>query len=90
VIRSDKVGLVENLNEAFAKTPHIFLATFNGLKVNQVNELRTKVRDAGGTYRVIKNRLAKRAAAGTSLPSPHRTQSSAGVPPPRTAPTASR
>jgi len=67
VIRSEKVGIVENMGEAFAKTPHIFLATFSGLKVNQVNELRTLVRNAGGKYTVIKNRLAKRAAPGTPM-----------------------
>ena len=55
------------MGEAFAKTPHIVLATFSGLKVNQVNELRTKVRDVGGRYSVIKNRLAKRAAPGTPM-----------------------
>ncbi len=67
MIRSEKVTVVENLGQAFAKTPHIFLATFSGLKVNQANELRTKVRAAGGSYNVIKNRLARLAAPGTPL-----------------------
>jgi large subunit ribosomal protein L10 len=67
VIRSDKVDLVAKMGEAFAKTPHFFLATFSGLKVNQANELRTKVREVGGSYTVIKNRLAKRAAEGTPM-----------------------
>jgi large subunit ribosomal protein L10 len=67
VIRADKVKLVESMAEAFTKTPHVFLATFSGLKVNQVNELRSQVREAGGRYTVIKNRLAKRAAKGTPM-----------------------
>jgi len=67
VIRSEKVDVVESMGEAFAKTPHVFLATFSGLKVNQVNDLRTKVRSIGGSYKVIKNRLAKLAAPGTPL-----------------------
>ena len=67
MIRSEKVGVVENMVEAFTKTPHVFLATFSGLKVNQANELRTKVRSVGGRYTVIKNRLAKRAAPGTPM-----------------------
>jgi len=67
VIRSDKVTVVENMGKALATTPHVFLATFRGLKVNQVNELRTMVRGVGGKYAVIKNRLAKRAAPGTPL-----------------------
>ena len=67
MIRSEKVAVVEKMNEAFAAAPHVFLATFSGLKVNQVNELRTKVRGAGGKYTVIKNRLAKLAAPGTPM-----------------------
>jgi large subunit ribosomal protein L10 len=67
VIRADKVKFVADLNEQFAKSPHAVLATFRGLKVNQVNELRAKVGEAGGRYRVIKNRLAKRAAEGTGF-----------------------
>lgn len=64
---SDKVTFVEQLGEVFASTPHVVLASFSGLTVNQATELRGKVRDAGGSYRVIKNRLAKRAAAGTPV-----------------------
>jgi len=67
VIRSEKVTAVEEMAEAFAKAPHLVLATFKGLKVNQVNELRSKVRGVGGNYTVIKNRLAKLAAPGTAL-----------------------
>ena len=67
MIRSEKVTVVESMQQAFAKTPHVVLATFSGLKVNQVNELRSKVREAGGSYSVIKNRLAKRAAPGTPM-----------------------
>jgi large subunit ribosomal protein L10 len=37
------------------------------LNVNQANELRRKVDSVGGRYQVIKNRLAKRAAAGTCV-----------------------
>jgi len=67
MLRADKIKVVENLARNFASTPHVFLASFSGLSVNQSNELRRKVRDAGGTFRVIKNRLAKRAAAGTGV-----------------------
>jgi len=66
VIRADKTAAVERMNADFQKTPHVILASFRGLSVNQANELRRKVDSVGGRYRVIKNRLAKRAAAGTS------------------------
>ena len=67
MIRADKVKLVEEMNTAFAATPHFVLTRFSGLTVNQVNDLRGKISGAGGTYRVIKNRLAKRAAEGTAV-----------------------
>jgi large subunit ribosomal protein L10 len=67
VIRADKVELVERMQQEFARAPHVVLATFNGLKVNQDATLRAKVRGTGGRYRVIKNRLAKRAAAGSAV-----------------------
>ena len=65
--RAQKVAAVERMNEGFNQNPHIILASFSGLTVNQANLLRGKVRDAGGSYTVIKNRLAKRAAAGTQI-----------------------
>lgn len=67
MIRADKIQLVKTLNEAFQSTPHVILASFSGLSVNQEGELRRRVRAAGGSYAVIKNRLARRAAAGTAV-----------------------
>ena len=64
--RQEKEALVESMNETFKASPHMILATFSGLTVNQANELRRKISVAGGRYSVIKNRLAKRAAHGTA------------------------
>lgn len=65
--RAEKTAVIEELNRTFQSAPHIVLAGFRGLTVNQANELRRRVAEAGGTYRVIKNRLAKRAAADTPV-----------------------
>jgi large subunit ribosomal protein L10 len=65
VKRSEKISTVEQLHEVLSEAPHVILTGFKGLSVNQANELRRKVGGVGGGYRVIKNRLAKRAAAGT-------------------------
>ncbi|ANM28579.1 hypothetical protein ABI59_01550 [Acidobacteria bacterium Mor1] len=67
MLRAEKVKHVEALNESFSQTPHVILASFTKLTVNEVNELRRKVREAGGTYQVLQNRLSKRAAQGTAL-----------------------
>lgn len=63
--RAEKKAAIEELNQAFVAAPHLILTSFRGLTVNQSNQLRRRVRDAGGRYQVIKNRLAKRAAVGT-------------------------
>ena len=65
--RTEKIATVERLHEEFERTPHYILASYRGLDVNSSTELRRKVRGAGGRYQVIKNRLAKRAAAGTPM-----------------------
>jgi large subunit ribosomal protein L10 len=67
VDRAQKEATVDGLNKVFSESPHVIVASFSGLTVNQANLLRRNVGDAGGAYRVIKNRLAKRAAAGTPV-----------------------
>lgn len=63
--RAEKTAVVEKLNKVFQETPHLLLAGFRGLGANEANDLRRRVRGAGGRYTVIQNRLARRAAAGT-------------------------
>jgi len=65
VNRDDKIATVEHLRETFEQSPHVIVTSFRGLSVNKANELRRKIGGAGGNYRVIQNRLARRAAAGT-------------------------
>jgi len=67
VNRTEKSAAVARMNERFAASPHVVVATFRGLTVNQTTELRGRVRRAGGRIHVIKNRLAKRAAVGTPV-----------------------
>lgn len=64
--RADKISVAEQLSAAFHQSPHVILTSFRGLSVNQSTELRRQIRAAGGSYRVIKNRIAKRAAQGTA------------------------
>lgn len=67
MLRADKINQVEQLTETFGSTPHIFLTRFSGLSATQSDVLRASIRSVGGSYRIIKNRLAKRAAAGTGM-----------------------
>ena len=67
MFRSEKSEVVAGLHESLGKTPHLFLTKFSGISATEANDLRRQVREVGGSYRVVKNRLAKRAAAGTGL-----------------------
>ncbi len=63
--RAEKQELVATLNQVFKTTAVIVVAHNKGLTVNQVNDLRNKMSQAGATVKVAKNRLAKLALDGT-------------------------
>ena len=63
--RAEKRELVTGLNEAFSNAGSVVVAHYAGITVAQMNDLRTKMRAAGGTVKVAKNRLAKIALQGT-------------------------
>lgn len=63
--RAQKREFVSQLNEVFNNAGSVVVAHYAGLTVAQMNDLRSKMRAAGGTVRVAKNRLAKIALQGT-------------------------
>ena len=65
--RAQKEDLVGVYSEGLAKAPHAFLISYQGIKVNDVTELRERVRASGGRYEVVKNTLALRAIEGKPL-----------------------
>jgi len=65
VERAEKREFVTSLNEVFQNTGSVVVAHYAGLTVAQMNDLRSKMREAGGTVKVAKNRLAKIALQGT-------------------------
>ena len=67
VSRADKETELSELEAAFRGSDTAVLVNYRGVTVPQVTELRRQIRAAGGNYRVVKNSLAKRAAAGTSF-----------------------
>ena len=64
--RTDKSTAIAEMTGMFQGAPHVILTDFRGLTANESVDLRRKIRKVGGTYRVLKNRLAKRAAAGSA------------------------
>lgn len=63
--RAEKRELVTDLNGVFQTSGSVVVAHYAGITVAQMNDLRTKMRAAGGTVKVAKNRLAKIALQGT-------------------------
>lgn len=63
--RAEKREFVTDLNAVFKRTGSVVVAHYAGLTVAQMNDLRSKMRAAGGTVKVAKNRLAKIALQGT-------------------------
>jgi large subunit ribosomal protein L10 len=63
--KSDKEKDLEALKKDFEKAQNIFVTSFEKLTVQQDFELRKAVREAGGSYRVVKNNLAEKASEGT-------------------------
>jgi large subunit ribosomal protein L10 len=65
VDRAEKREFVTELNGVFKAAGSVVVAHYAGLTVAQMNDLRSKMRAAGGTVKVAKNRLAKIALQGT-------------------------
>ena len=65
--RAQKQEMVGRYEGGLATAPHAFLISYQGIKVNDVTELRARVRQAGGSYEVVKNSLALRAIEGKAL-----------------------
>ena len=63
--RSQKAESVASLNATFNEVGVVVITRNLGLSVAQSTDLRQKMRDAGATYKVAKNRLARLAIADT-------------------------
>jgi len=58
---------LDNLAEQFKQANAAMLVSFKKMTVAKDQELRRQLREAGVTYSVVKNTLARKAAAGTPL-----------------------
>ena len=62
VARPAKVQEVEALRERLGQAAAAILTDFRGLNVREIAQLRSKLREAGVEYKVVKNTLLQRAA----------------------------
>lgn len=63
--RSEKTEAIAVLNATFGEAAAVIVTRNLGLTVSQSTELRLKMREAGASFKVSKNRLAKIALEGT-------------------------
>jgi len=65
VDRAQKEKVVEELGQIFESSGVVVVSHYQGLTVAEMQDLRGRVRDAGGSVRVAKNKLARIALDGT-------------------------
>ena len=65
--RASKEELVQQLNERFQEAGLVIVTQQSGLTVAQSQDLRRKMRAAGASYKVTKNRLTRLALKGTKF-----------------------
>ena len=63
--RTQKAEAVEGLKGLFNDAGAVVVAHYSGMTVAQMGELRSRLRKAGASFKVAKNRLAMRALEGT-------------------------
>lgn len=63
--RAQKRQVVSDLNEVFNSASLVVVTHYSGLNVADMSELRARMREAGATFKVTKNRLTKLALDGT-------------------------
>ena len=62
--RAQKEKVVEELGQIFESSGVVVVAHYEGMTVAEMQDLRANMREAGGSVRVAKNRLAKIALEG--------------------------
>ena len=65
--RAQKEKVVEELGQIFESSGVVVVSHYAGLTVAEMQDLRAQMREAGGSVRVAKNRLAKIALSGTAI-----------------------
>jgi large subunit ribosomal protein L10 len=69
VDRAQKEQLVEDLGQIFESSGVVVVSHYEGLTVAEMQDLRARMREAGGSVRVAKNKLAKIALEGKACAS---------------------
>ena len=66
--REQKAALVDEIAQQLQGAEAIFAVDYRGLSVPQAAELRARLREADATFRIVKNRLTRRAIEKAGTP----------------------
>lgn len=69
--KEEKSVHVSRLNEKFSRANVAVLTDFSGMGVEEIREVKGRLRSAEGEFKVVKNTIAVRATVGTSLEGLH-------------------
>lgn len=70
ITKERKRALIAQYQELLRRSGGVVLATYSGLRVRELEELRRRARDLGAEFHVVQNRLVKRAFQEAGLPVP--------------------
>jgi large subunit ribosomal protein L10 len=65
--REDKVAIVTEVKDRLEQSSAVVVTEYRGLTVKALAELRTALRPVGGSYKVYKNTLVRRAASDAGI-----------------------
>ncbi len=63
--RTEKEDLVASMHQTFEESSIVVVTHYSGLTVAEMGDLRNRMREAGASFKVTKNRLTRRALEGT-------------------------
>ena len=65
--KAEKQKVVDDLASRFQSVSSMFVVEYQGLKVNEMDVLRKKLRQTNTEFRVVKNTLLEKASLGTEI-----------------------
>ena len=66
--KQERQAAVESLAETLRGSPNMIVTDFSGLTVEHMTTFRSRLRDVGARYLVVKNTLARRALVAGEIP----------------------
>jgi large subunit ribosomal protein L10 len=73
ISKERKLELVSQYQELFKGSNALIMTAYSGLSVKELEDLRRNIREVGGEFHIVKNRLADRALKATGVPIPEGT-----------------